>query len=98
MDRLCLGAARARKLGVCVEDVTSANLLAYWESQGVDPTWCYYTGEELADDWQLDHMMPLSRGGGHTVDNLVPCTGSVNSSKNNRTAEEYMNEKKETAA
>lgn len=68
----------------------SADLLAYWESQGIDPTRCYYTGEALGECWHLDHMTPLCRGGTHTVGNLVPCTAAVNLSKSDRTADEYM--------
>lgn len=38
----------------------------------------------------IDHLTPLSRGGTHTVDNLVMSCGSCNSSKHNLTYEEYM--------
>lgn len=37
----------------------------------------------------IDHVLPLSRGGRNSFDNCVPCCRSCNSSKGNKTAEEY---------
>lgn len=88
--RLSNAATKARQLGCTVESFTSADLLAHWGSRGIDPTRCYYTGEPLGDGWHIDHMTPLSRGGAHAVWNLVPCTASVNISKHDRTADEYL--------
>jgi 5-methylcytosine-specific restriction endonuclease McrA len=39
----------------------------------------------------IDHVLPLSRGGHNAYDNCVPCCRSCNSSKGNKTAEEYKN-------
>jgi len=49
--------------GCVVDEFTSADLLAYWQANGIYPTQYYYTGEELGDGWHLDHMTPLPRGG-----------------------------------
>ncbi|NHU42582.1 HNH endonuclease domain-containing protein [Rhodococcus sp. A14] len=89
--RLNRGATRARTLGNPVETFTSDDLLAYWRSVGIDPTRCFYTGELLGDDFHLDHMTPLSRGGAHAVWNLVPCAPEANNSKQGQTADEYTN-------
>lgn len=46
---------------------------------------CFYCSETLiAANRSLDHIIPLSRGGRHHVDNLIPCCRSCNSSKKDR--------------
>ena len=40
---------------------------------------------------EIDHFMPLSRGGKHTADNLVPACRSCNSSKGNRLISVWVN-------
>lgn len=51
---------------------------------------CNYCREPV-DDWDrtLDHVIPRSRGGEHTEENLVVCCRSCNSSKGARTPEEW---------
>jgi len=54
---------------------------------------CYYCGRDLRELPTIqnhhDHVIPLSIGGTNTIDNIVPCCGSCNASKSNRTPEEY---------
>lgn len=38
---------------------------------------------------ELDHVVPLSRGGKHAVENIVPACRACNTSKNNRTLDEW---------
>jgi 5-methylcytosine-specific restriction endonuclease McrA len=38
----------------------------------------------------MDHMTPVSRGGDHAIENLVPCCQSCNSRKKDRTLLEYL--------
>lgn len=38
---------------------------------------------------EQDHVIPLTRGGSHTTDNLVPACRACNTSKNNRTLDEW---------
>lgn len=42
---------------------------------------CAYTGEPLPDNYHLDHVRPLSKGGTSYIWNLVPCLAEVNTSK-----------------
>lgn len=50
---------------------------------------CRYCGEELGhDELTLDHVLPRSRGGGNTWNNLVAACFPCNSRKANRTPEE----------
>ncbi|MBU1028512.1 MAG: HNH endonuclease [Nanoarchaeota archaeon] len=38
----------------------------------------------------MDHILPLSRGGIHTMNNIVPACQSCNSKKNTKTVYEWM--------
>jgi 5-methylcytosine-specific restriction endonuclease McrA len=38
----------------------------------------------------LDHVIPFSRGGSNTIDNVVPCCFDCNTRKYNKTPEEYQ--------
>ncbi len=42
---------------------------------------CYYCSAKLGDDWQIDHVMPLSLGGSNGPENLVACCKKCNMSK-----------------
>ena len=50
---------------------------------------CQYTGKQLNfDEANIDHVIPRSRGGKNTWDNLVVCTKEINSIKGDKTPEE----------
>lgn len=50
---------------------------------------CGYTGKKLSkDELTVDHIIPISRGGGNTWENLVTCDKALNTWKDNRTPEE----------
>jgi 5-methylcytosine-specific restriction endonuclease McrA len=48
---------------------------------------CAYCGKEAR--LTLDHVISLSKGGKHSRDNVVPACGHCNSSKGNKTLEEW---------
>lgn len=50
---------------------------------------CHWCGCECADDFHLDHVMPLSRGGRHEVANLVISCPSCNSKKSAMLPDEW---------
>jgi len=65
---------------------------------------CWYCGEKLTDEvlydengkavvtislWHVDHLYPLSKGGGYEIENLVPACRACNSIKSNKTLEEF---------
>lgn len=64
--------------------------LLYQSQQGC----CFYCGEQL--DWEnrknshLDHMVPISRGGSHGIENWCLACAGCNCRKQGRTAKEFM--------
>jgi len=57
----------------------------YKKSDGV----CWYCGKKIEADFTIDHVIPISRGGTDTLENLVPCCKSCNSGKRNKSIEEF---------
>jgi 5-methylcytosine-specific restriction endonuclease McrA len=52
---------------------------------------CYLCGEQLDERTvTMDHVMPLSRGGSHTIENVAPACGFCNCSKHNLTVTEFV--------
>ena len=53
-----------------------------WWQQKTSSGCCYYCGDKVGfKELTMDHMIPLSRGGRSTKDNLVPCCKSCNTKK-----------------
>ena len=54
---------------------------------------CHYCDEELDFDgpnkWQVDHFIPLSRGGSNWASNIVIACGGCNSSKGDKMPWEF---------
>lgn len=50
---------------------------------------CGYSGKKLTrEDVSVDHIMPVSRGGGNTWENLITCDRELNTWKADRTPKE----------
>jgi len=75
---------RATKLGLS-EHHTQAEWLAKIDLLG---NCCFYCGE--AKPLTRDHKIPLSRGGGDEIQNILPACKSCNSKKHTQTTEEYL--------
>lgn len=45
---------------------------------------CAYSEEELTNNKTLDHIIPLSKGGTNEIWNVIPCSRSCNSSKQDK--------------
>jgi 5-methylcytosine-specific restriction endonuclease McrA len=54
---------------------------------------CACCGEALGDDYHVDHITPLSKGGAHEDSNIQLLRGRCNMSKNNKDPISYMQEK-----
>lgn len=70
---------RARKAGAEYDGHTPADLLAYWAEWNIFA--CIYCNGAYGEIEHIEHVMPLSRGGSHTVDNLAPSCEACNLSK-----------------
>lgn len=53
---------------------------------------CAYSGLPLGDNYQFDHVVPVSKGGDNTIFNLVPCLPNINLSKGAKDFETWYNE------
>lgn len=64
------------------------------EKLGNNPR-CYLTGEIIdinrPDTYEFDHIIPVSRGGDNSLDNLQICTKKANRAKGNLLPEEFIN-------
>jgi 5-methylcytosine-specific restriction endonuclease McrA len=74
---------RARKLAA-EGSFTPTEWLALVELHGGR---CAYRGEE--GPLEVDHRIPLSRGGSNRIDNILPACRSCNAKKHNMTEEEF---------
>lgn len=60
---------------------------------GGTTTKCYLTGQTidiLKDDYNLDHIVPVSRGGTNDLKNMGITTPDANRSKSDLTLDEYL--------
>lgn len=51
---------------------------------------CFYCGESPDEQLTVDHVVPLSRGGRHSIGNIVPACKRCNSSKHDRLIVEWL--------
>jgi 5-methylcytosine-specific restriction endonuclease McrA len=87
--RLSEAKRRALKMGCTTHMIVSANELKkiYKRQQGK----CMYCGKRLRGRlYHIDHIVPLSRGGIHSVENMQLTCPQCNISKHARTHEEYL--------
>ncbi|HOT61177.1 MAG TPA: HNH endonuclease [Candidatus Dojkabacteria bacterium] len=51
---------------------------------------CLYCGKDIEDDFSIDHIIPLSRGGTNEPDNIDLVCKDCNTRKSTRTKSEYL--------
>jgi len=81
--KICAKSAsrRARKAGATLNDFTAAQWI---ELQAIFDHRCAYCGRRAKGHLTQDHITPLSKGGAHTLANIVPACGSCNSKKRDK--------------
>lgn len=74
-------------------DTATFTLEQLLETIGDNPV-CYLTGEPIdinkPKTYELDHIIPVSRGGDSSLANLGICTKAANRAKGNMTPEEFI--------
>lgn len=76
---------RSRQMKNGIYLVTSKELKSLYKSN------CFYCGSN--EKIEIDHIIPISRGGSHSIGNLVPACLSCNRSKNNKLLVEWKLQK-----
>lgn len=71
-------------------DLTTNYLLKLYKQRDL----CPYCGLK-AEEWHLEHILPLKRGGTHTKSNVIYCCATCNLRKQKRTLEEFIQYAKE---
>lgn len=86
---------RARWSAVPVNDLTSDQWKEKLSGYGGLCHWC---GHETGEGVHMDHVIPISRGGSHTICNVVPSCQSCNQSKGAMLPEEWLSKLESRAA
>lgn len=68
-------------------NINSINLNIKLKNQWNLCFWCY---DSLDDTWEVEHIIPLSRGGTNLDDNIVISCRNCNAQKNNKLPEEWF--------
>jgi len=68
------------------EHVTRQQLEAQYKRQQGK---CHYCGKNLNGAFQIDHVVPLSKGGAHIIDNIVVTCRDCNQSKKDKFPHEW---------
>jgi 5-methylcytosine-specific restriction endonuclease McrA len=82
---------RAAKRGNLTQEDADRIAALYGLSQHWEHVACYLCGRWTSpDDRHIDHILPLARGGGETIDNLAVACAHCNLSKGDKTPDEYL--------
>lgn len=79
-----------RNGGKIVDTYTYKDVIKTWGGTKVK---CYLTGKEIdimTDNYQLDHKIPIAKGGTNEISNMRPVLPYANLSKSDMTVEEYL--------
>lgn len=76
---------RARLCGSFTQTELEQVKLAQWFGN----LCCYYCGCNIDDIYHIEHVIPISRGGSNTIDNIVLACPSCNHSKGNKLVVEW---------
>jgi 5-methylcytosine-specific restriction endonuclease McrA len=74
----------ALKKAMTVEDFAFDDIIEKYGSK------CVYCGGKFE---HIDHYVPLSKGGEHTLDNVRPSCANCNLKKNNKMPEDFLNKR-----
>jgi 5-methylcytosine-specific restriction endonuclease McrA len=85
---------RARLNNVEVQSFTKKDLKMFWLSQNIVYDECYYCGKNMDGKYEhLDHYIPISKGGGHTMVNLRPSCACCNQKKSDKMPTDFPSQR-----
>ena len=86
----CTHKARAEKIGAKIGDTAAILIwLNGWRTEA--PVACHYCKKvSTGTDMEIDHVIPMSKGGPHDLSNLVVCCKPCNCSKYNKLPEVWL--------
>lgn len=70
------------------------SLLVDWYAEQIRTMPCEYCGSE--ENITVDHVVPISKGGAHSIENIVPACQPCNSSKGAKPLEEWLGTHKQS--
>jgi len=80
---------RAKKYGEPLEDVPTRPVIQLWLEEQM-PLRCYFTGSFISNEVvELDHKIPVCRGGKFSLDNVAVTTRYYNNIKGSLTEAEF---------
>lgn len=89
-DRIAVSNAKRRALSKGCKVLSEAVDKLYAIARSGEHIACFYCGDKVSGrSLHLDHIIPLSRGGDHTPENLCFSCAPCNLSKANKTPEEW---------
>jgi 5-methylcytosine-specific restriction endonuclease McrA len=83
-----LNAANKRRSNI--DKNKSENVTGYIQFLILNQKLCYWCDHELNGKFEIDHIIPLSKGGGHTENNVALSCGSCNASKHDLMPIEFL--------
>lgn len=85
--------AKAKRRSMLKDSNITHKDLTNWQKQQLKV--CKYCSVDCVDNYHIDHVIPLTKGGQHSLDNLTISCPSCNHSKGNKTLAEWELTKKE---
>lgn len=89
-------AAKTKRVSVRNRRARLANVEGTHNARDIDRLYteqegrCFYCGITLFDDYHVDHITPVSRGGANSSDNLAITCSECNQNKSDKTVEEWQ--------
>lgn len=81
---------RAQKTNSMLEAITDRDIELKFSLWHYHCAYCLLPQELLPAKLTIDHVVPLCRGGQHTIDNIVPACSRCNSSKGKKLVSEWL--------
>lgn len=86
-SRMIVKSASHRRRAVTRQGMSSSDQRD-WEDR--QEKVCFYCDADVSQGYEVDHILPLSKGGAHEASNLVIACRTCNAKKSNRDPDEFL--------